>query len=36
MAYTGCRSVDEITSDIFFGGRQGNRLRDMVMDMDAV
>ena len=36
MAYTGCRSVDEITTDIFFGDRQGNRLRDMVMDMDAV
>ncbi len=32
MAYTGCRSVDEVTTDIFFGGRQGNRLRDMVMD----
>jgi isopentenyl diphosphate isomerase/L-lactate dehydrogenase-like FMN-dependent dehydrogenase len=32
MAYTGCRSVDEITPDIFFGGRHGNRLRDMVMD----
>ena len=33
MAYTGCRSVDEITPDIFFGGdRQSNRLRDMVMD----
>ncbi len=32
MAYTGCRSVDEITPDIFFGQRQGNRLRDMVMD----
>jgi isopentenyl diphosphate isomerase/L-lactate dehydrogenase-like FMN-dependent dehydrogenase len=32
MAYTGCRSVEEITTDIFFGYRQGNRLRDMVMD----
>jgi isopentenyl diphosphate isomerase/L-lactate dehydrogenase-like FMN-dependent dehydrogenase len=32
MAYTGCRSVEEITPDIFFGYRQGNRLRDMVMD----
>ena len=26
MAYTGCRSVDEVTTDIFFGDRQGNRL----------
>ncbi|MBV9249882.1 MAG: alpha-hydroxy-acid oxidizing protein [Acetobacteraceae bacterium] len=32
MAYTGCRSVGEITTDIFFGQRTGNRLRDMVMD----
>jgi hypothetical protein len=24
--------VDEVTTDIFVGGRQGNRLRDMVMD----
>ena len=23
MAYTGCRSVDEVTTDIFFGGRAG-------------
>jgi isopentenyl diphosphate isomerase/L-lactate dehydrogenase-like FMN-dependent dehydrogenase len=26
MAYTGCRTVDEITSDIFWGYREGNRL----------
>jgi (S)-mandelate dehydrogenase len=32
MAYTGCRSVDEVTTDIFFGGRQGNRMFDRVMD----
>jgi (S)-mandelate dehydrogenase len=32
MAYTGCRGVDEITTDIFFGARDGNRLRDRVMD----
>jgi isopentenyl diphosphate isomerase/L-lactate dehydrogenase-like FMN-dependent dehydrogenase len=32
MAYTGCRTVDELGPDIFFGYRQGNRLRDMVMD----
>ena len=32
MAYTGCRSVDEVTTDIFFGGRQGNRLYERVMD----
>jgi isopentenyl diphosphate isomerase/L-lactate dehydrogenase-like FMN-dependent dehydrogenase len=32
MAYTGCRSVDEITTDIFFGARDGNRMRDRVMD----
>jgi hypothetical protein len=32
MAYTGCRSVDEITPDIFFGTREGsNRLRDRVL-----
>ena len=30
MAYTGCRSVDEITTDIFFGDRVGNRLADRV------
>ena len=32
MAYTGCRSVDEISTDIFFGDRASNRLRDAVMD----
>jgi isopentenyl diphosphate isomerase/L-lactate dehydrogenase-like FMN-dependent dehydrogenase len=32
MAYTGCRTVGEITPDIFFGYRQGNRLRNMVME----
>jgi len=32
MAYTGCCAVDELGPDIFFGYRQGNRLRDMVMD----
>jgi len=26
MAYTGCRSVDEVSSDIFWGYRGGNRL----------
>jgi (S)-mandelate dehydrogenase len=32
MAYTGCRGVDEITPDIFFGAREGsNRLRDMAL-----
>ncbi len=31
MAYTGCRSVDEITTDIFFGDREGNRLRDRIL-----
>jgi lactate 2-monooxygenase len=36
MAYTGCRSVDEITTDIFFGGRQGNRMFDRVMDEAAL
>jgi (S)-mandelate dehydrogenase len=30
MAYTGCRAVDEITPDIFFGASEGNRLRDRV------
>jgi isopentenyl diphosphate isomerase/L-lactate dehydrogenase-like FMN-dependent dehydrogenase len=25
MAYTGCRTVDEISPDIFFGYRTGNR-----------
>jgi isopentenyl diphosphate isomerase/L-lactate dehydrogenase-like FMN-dependent dehydrogenase len=32
MAYTGCRSVDEVTADIFFGNRQANRLRDVVTE----
>jgi isopentenyl diphosphate isomerase/L-lactate dehydrogenase-like FMN-dependent dehydrogenase len=32
MAYTGCRGVDEITTDIFFGSPQGNRLQDRVME----
>jgi (S)-mandelate dehydrogenase len=32
MAYTGCNRVDEITTDIFFGARDGNRMRDRVMD----
>ena len=27
MAYTGCRTVDEVSPDIFFGYREGNRLR---------
>jgi (S)-mandelate dehydrogenase len=32
MAYTGCRGVDEITPDIFFGAREGsNRLRDRLL-----
>ena len=26
MAYTGCNRVDEITTDIFFGDRESNRL----------
>jgi (S)-mandelate dehydrogenase len=26
MAYTGCRTVDEVSSDIFWGYREGNRL----------
>jgi isopentenyl diphosphate isomerase/L-lactate dehydrogenase-like FMN-dependent dehydrogenase len=30
MAYTGCNSVDEITTDIFFGDSQGNQRRDRV------
>jgi len=30
MAYTGCCSVDEITTDIFFSDSPGNRLRDRV------
>jgi len=32
MAYTGCRSVEELTTDIFFGSREGNRLRDRIME----
>jgi (S)-mandelate dehydrogenase len=28
MAYTGCRTVDEISSDIFFGSRRANRWRE--------
>ena len=28
MAYTGCRSVDEISTDIFFGDRRANRWRE--------
>ena len=32
MAYTGCRGVEELTPDIFFGAREGsNRLRDRVL-----
>jgi len=35
MAYTGCRGVDEITPDIFFGARDGsNRLRDRALAAD--
>jgi (S)-mandelate dehydrogenase len=30
MAYTGCRTVDEISTDIFFADSPGNRLRDRV------
>jgi hypothetical protein len=26
MAYTGCVGVDEISTDIFFGDRQSNRM----------
>ena len=26
MAYTGCNRVDEISTDIFFGDRESNRL----------
>jgi (S)-mandelate dehydrogenase len=26
MAYTGCNRVDEISTDIFFGNRESNRL----------
>ncbi len=32
MAYTGCRSVEEVTTDIFFGSREGNRLWDRIME----
>ncbi len=32
MGYTGCRSVDEITTDIFFGEREGNRVRPRVVE----
>jgi (S)-mandelate dehydrogenase len=28
MAYTGCRTVDEISTDIFFGDRRANRWRE--------
>jgi (S)-mandelate dehydrogenase len=28
MAYTGCRTVDEISTDIFFGARGANRWRE--------
>ncbi len=31
MAYTGCCSVDEITTDIFFGAQGGNRMGDRVI-----
>lgn len=31
MAYTGCRSVDELSPDIFFADSTGNRLRDRMM-----
>jgi isopentenyl diphosphate isomerase/L-lactate dehydrogenase-like FMN-dependent dehydrogenase len=30
MAYTGCRTVDEISTDIFFGARGANRWREAV------
>jgi len=32
MAYTGCRGVEEVTTDIFFGDREANRLRGRVME----
>lgn len=32
MAYTGCRSIDEITTDIFWGERAGNRLRARITE----
>jgi (S)-mandelate dehydrogenase len=32
MAYTGCRTVDELSPDIFFGYRSGNRLSGMTAD----
>jgi (S)-mandelate dehydrogenase len=31
MAYTGCCSVDELSPDIFFGAREGNRVRSRAM-----
>lgn len=31
MAYTGCRSVEEITTDIFFGDRTSNRFGDRTL-----
>ncbi|HEX3399723.1 MAG TPA: alpha-hydroxy acid oxidase [Acetobacteraceae bacterium] len=31
MAYTGCRSVDEVTTDIFYGAQGGNRMGDRVI-----
>jgi len=34
MAYTGCRTVDEVTPDIFWGLREGNRLRPTAMAAD--
>ena len=35
MAYTGCCSVDEISTDIFFADSPGNRLRDRVTPVRA-
>jgi isopentenyl diphosphate isomerase/L-lactate dehydrogenase-like FMN-dependent dehydrogenase len=32
MGYTGCRSVDEVTTDIFFGEPESNRFRSRVME----
>jgi (S)-mandelate dehydrogenase len=32
MAYTGCRTVDEVTSDIFFSRRDGNRWDDLAAE----
>ena len=31
MAYTGCCSVDEVTTDIFYGAQGGNRMGDRVI-----